>query len=95
MYYGYQSERRTVNGKNGSVLVPSDKADVVKTAYQMYQNPATSLSDILFYFRNNGIELNDTEKNNMDRSHLSQILKSPLYVRADMNVYQLFGIKRL
>ena len=88
MYYGYQSERRTVNGKNGSVLVPSDKADVVKTAYQMYQNPATSLSDILFYFRNNGIELNDTEKNNMDRSHLSQILKSPLYVRADMNVYQ-------
>ncbi len=88
MYYGYQSERRTVNGKNGSVLVPSDKADVVKTAYQMYQDPATSLSDILFYFRNNNIELNDTEKNNMDRSHLSQILKSPLYVRADMNVYQ-------
>ena len=64
MYYGYQSERRTVNGKNGSVLVPSDKADVVKTAYQMYQDPATSLSDILFYFRNNNIELNDTEKNN-------------------------------
>ncbi|MCX4299463.1 MAG: recombinase family protein [Lachnospiraceae bacterium] len=62
MYYGYQSERRTVNGKNGSVLVPSDKADVVKTAYQMYQDPATSLSDILFYFRNNNIELNDTEK---------------------------------
>ena len=88
MYYGYTSERRTINGKNGSVLVPSNKADVVKTAYRMYREPAISLSDVLFYFCDNGIELNNTGKSNMDRSHLSQILKSPLYVRADMDVYQ-------
>ena len=28
VYYGYIPERRTVNGKTGSVLVPSDRADV-------------------------------------------------------------------
>ncbi len=32
MYYGFNSERRTINGKTGSVLVPSERADVVKTA---------------------------------------------------------------
>ncbi len=88
MYYGYVSERRTVNGKNGSVLVPSDKADVVRTAYRLYKDAGISLRNILDYFRNNGIPVNSTDKNNMDRSHLSQILKSPLYVRADRDVYK-------
>jgi len=87
-YYGYMPERRTVNGKNGSVLVPSDKADVVRTAYQLYKDPATSLADILTYFREHGIDVNKTPESNMSRSHFSQILASPLYVRADKDVYQ-------
>jgi len=37
LYYGYMPERRTINGKTGSVLIPSDKADVVRTAYQLYK----------------------------------------------------------
>lgn len=88
VYYGYEPERRTVNGKNGSVLVPSDKAEIIKTAYQIYQNPDSSLADIIFHFIGNGIEVNATAKNNMDRSQLSQLLKSPLYVKADKDVYQ-------
>lgn len=87
-YYGYIPERRTVNGKNGSVLVPSDKADVVRTAYQLYKDPETSLADVLNYFRSNGINVNRTAKSNMDRSHFSRLLESPLYVRADKDVYQ-------
>lgn len=88
VYYGYVSERRTVNGKNGSVLVPSDKADVVRMAYQLYKNPETSLADVLSYFRSNGIDVNRTPRNNMDRSHFSRLLESPLYVRANKDVYQ-------
>ena len=86
--YGYVSERRTVNGKKGSVLVPSDKADVVRMAYQLYKAPETSLADVLSYFRNNGIEVNKTSRSNMDRSHFSRLLESPLYVMADKDVYQ-------
>jgi site-specific DNA recombinase len=93
VYYGYEPERRTVNGKTGSVLVPSDKADVVRTAYSLYKNPDISLSSVLSYFIQNGIEVNINRKKNMDRSHLSQILKSPLYVRADKEVYQYFVSK--
>ena len=93
IYYGYIPERRTVNGKTGSVLVPSDKAEVVVTAYQLYRNPETSLADVLFYFRDNGIELTTLSGSNMDRSHISRLLQSPLYVRADKDVYQYFVSK--
>lgn len=90
VYYGYVPERRLVGGKNGSVLVPSDKADVVRTAYRLYKNQETSLADVLNYFRSNGIEVNKTAETNMDRSHFSRLLASPLYVRADKDVYQYF-----
>lgn len=100
VYYGYEPERRTVNGKTGSVLVPSDKANVIRTAYKIYKNPDASLQDILNYFRENNIDVNITkkpnnkntvnasEKSNMDRSHFSRLLESPLYVMADNDVYQ-------
>lgn len=93
VYYGYKPERRTVNGKTGSVLVPSDRADVVRIAYSLYKNPDISLSGVLSYFIQNGIEVNTNPQKNMDRSHLSQILKSPLYVRANKEVYQYFVSK--
>lgn len=88
VYYGYKPERRMVNGKNGSVLVPSDKAPVVTTAFQLYRNPETSLQDLINHFRDHGININTSEKTNMDRSHFSRILASALYVRADLDVYQ-------
>ena len=105
-YYGYMPERRSVNGKTGSVLVPSDKAHVIQKAYEIYRGTNASLKDILDYFRDNGIDVSvprkatsdyvrkskanngGAEMSNMDRSHFSKLLESPLYVRADLEVYQ-------
>jgi len=87
-YYGFDSERRTINGKTGSVLVPGDKAEVLIKMYELYKEPKTSLADILNYFRENGINVNSKSTTNMDRSQLSNLLKSPLYVKADKEVYQ-------
>lgn len=92
-YYGYIPERRTVNGKKGSVLVPSDKAEVIKTAYQIYKEPNTSLAGIIAYFKAQGIEIRASYIKNMDRGHLSALLRSPLYVKADKEVYQYFVSK--
>ena len=36
MNFGYTPQRMTVNGKKGSVLVPSEQAEALKLAYQMY-----------------------------------------------------------
>lgn len=93
VYYGYVSERQTINGKTGSVLVPSEKAQVVKMAYELYQKNDVSLSDVINYFKNHNIDVTQPSKHsktgrtNMDRSHFSRILQSPLYVRADKEVY--------
>lgn len=94
IYYGYAPERQTINGKTGSVLVPSEKAQVVQTAYELYQKNDVSLSDVISYFKSHNIDVaqpskrSKTGRTNMDRSHFSRLLQSPLYVRADKEVYR-------
>ena len=96
-YYGYKPERRTVNGKTGSVLVPCEKAEVVKLAYEYYQKSDVSLKDIIEYLRENRSELIKPSKHfengrkYMDRGQLSKILCNPLYVRANAEIYSYFA----
>ncbi len=104
MNFGYAPERMTVNGKNGSVLVPSEQADALRLAYQMYAEPSTSLRDIIKYFREHGDEVNyirtdryggkkGEHNGKLNISSLSSILANPLYVRADKDVYAFFQSK--
>lgn len=94
--FGYTPERRTINGKTGSVLVPSENAEAVRVAYDLYQHPENSLTDIIKYLADNGINASrptprtKTGISNLDRSHLSRILENPLYVRANKDVYRYF-----
>lgn len=91
--FGYQSERRTVNGKTGSVLVLSENAEAVRVSYDLYQHTENSLADVIRYLNEKGINARrKTSKtrsgiSNMDRSHLSRILSNALYVCADKEVY--------
>ena len=97
--FGYTPERRKINGKIGSVLVPSENAEAVRIAYELYQKPDVSLLNVIDYFKKNNINVTratprtKTGISNMDRSHLSRILKNPLYVRADKEVYAYFASK--
>lgn len=94
MYYGYDSERRTVNGKTGSVLIPSEQAESVRIAFSMYQQPECSLKDIIEFFKENEVVTRRTgaykSRGSINQSHVSLILESPLYVRADKDVYAYF-----
>ena len=51
MCFGYAPERKTVSGKTGSVLVPSEQAEALKLAFTMYAEPHTSLRGIIQHFR--------------------------------------------
>ena len=94
--FGYTPERRTINGKTGSVLVPSENAEAVRVAYDLYQHPENSLTDVIRHITESGINATRPEPrsrsgvSNLDRSHLSRILQNPLYVRADKEVYRYF-----
>ena len=104
MNFGYTPQRMTVNGKKGSVLVPSEQAEALKLAYQMYAEPSTSLRDILKYFKEHEDEvhyLRTDEYGGKEVKHngklstgsLSVLLKSTIYVRADKDVYAYFKSK--
>ncbi len=85
VYFGYKSDRQTINGKTGSVLVPSDKAVAITAAYEVYKEPSNSLSDVISRLREIFI---GNEDFNIDSSQISRLLESPLYVRADKEVYR-------
>ncbi|MBP1533476.1 MAG: recombinase family protein, partial [Ruminococcus sp.] len=104
MNFGYAPERMTINGKTGSVLVPSEQADALRLAYEMYADASTSLRDIIKYFREHEDEIRfkRTDKfggkkgehnGKLNISSLSAILANPLYVRADKDVYSFFQSK--
>ena len=95
MFFGFQSSRQTINGKTGSVLVPSEAAQTVIAAYGIYKNPDTSLADVLNHIKEHKLPSSAAESAGvkhrcMDRSEISRILENPLYVRADKNVYAFF-----
>lgn len=106
MSFGYTTQRMTVNGKKGSVLVPSEQAEALKLAYQMYAEPSTSLRDIIRYFSEHEDSVhylrtdeyggkNDSHSGKLNVSSLSSILKNPLYVRADKAVYAYFQARAM
>lgn len=101
MCFGYSTERRTINGKKGSVLVPGEQAFALQTAYEMYGNKGSSLREIIQFFRENQEKIHSLRQDKFggkDGSHngrlnvgaLSTILSNPIYVRADKNVYEYF-----
>ena len=104
MSFGYTTQRMTVNGRKGSVLVPSEQADALKLAFEMYAEPSTSLRDILKHFNAHADEIkylrtdeyggkNGKHNGKLNISSLSSILASPVYVRADKDVYAFFQSK--
>ena len=98
LYFGFNSERRTINGKTGSVLVPSESAQTVIAMYDVYKEPGASLDTVIKYIKEHDLPTTvksgtDVIERRFDRSSISLLLKSPLYVRADKNVYEYFLAK--
>ena len=96
--FGYQSERRTINGKTGSVLVPSPAAETVIAMFEIYKRPETSLTDVRRYIQEHNLPVSAKEgtktlDRGLDRAQISHLMSNPLYVRADKNVYQYYLAK--
>ena len=93
VYFGYQSSRQTINGKTGSVLVPYDSAVTVRAMYDVYSDPEASLRDVIMYINDKNLPMtaphgDGTVTRGFDACNIAAVLKNPLYVRADKNVYE-------
>jgi len=86
--YGFNTEPIVMDGVNTKKLVAdSNFIDNVKLVYEMYAQPEVSLGDVARRFEELGIYVH---KGKIQRSYISKMLRNPVYVQADMDVYEFF-----
>ena len=89
--YGYQLETYTIDGKKTSryTIVP-EEAKIVKVIFSMYAVLQTSFGDIVHYLVDNGIPNARGKGHVWDRARISDMIKNPIYVKADLDIYQFY-----
>ena len=89
--YGYELEHYVIDGKNTSryVVVPEEAA-VIRKIYQLYAQPQTSFGDIVHYLVDHGIPNAKAKGEVWDRNRISAMIRNPIYVKADLDIYRFF-----
>lgn len=64
-----------------------EEAEQVRLIYELYAEPECSYGDIILYFQNHGLDKNGKP---WSRSRIADILRNPIYVRADLSVYEFY-----
>ena len=86
--YGYRLEEIIMDGIHTKKLVEEpQEAEIVREIFAMYEQPYTSYGDITRYYAEKGVQFYGKE---LIRPMLAQLLRNPVYVRADMDVYRFF-----
>ena len=89
--YGYKLEPFTIDGKKTAhYAIISEEAEVVKLIFSMYAQPQTSYGDIVRYLIENGITNSRTKDGAWDRCRIADMVKNPVYVKADLDVYRFY-----
>jgi len=86
--YGFQLVPTTIEGiKTSMYEIKPDEAEQVKLIYELYSKPECSYGDIIRYFQEHGILKNGKP---WGRTRLADVLRNPIYVRADLSVYEFY-----
>lgn len=87
--FGYQLVPYTIDGKRTSCYsVIPEEAEIIKFIFEQYSQPMVSLNDITLKLNQNSL----TTKlgNPWEGSMVAAIIKNPVYVRADLDLYEFF-----
>ena len=88
--YGFKREPVIISGINTSQYIPiEDEVKHMQIIYEKYSQSATSLSDVVKYLRENEIE--KTRGAEWSTPRISEVLRNPIYVKADINVYNFYA----
>lgn len=91
--YGFDLEPIVMDGIKTKKLVENAEMDYAEMMFEMYGEPETSYGDITRYFTTQGILVYEKT---LKRGFLGQLLRNPVYVQADMDIYEYFkaqGVK--
>jgi len=87
--YGFRTEPYVIQGiKNKRLVIEPTEAAFVKLMYEMYIDPRVSLHDITRTLTAQGMKTYHGKP--LSRATLSIILRNPIYVMADLDVYEFF-----
>lgn len=89
--YGYKLEPYLIDGKRTSRYVADPtEVEVVKLIFSMYAEPQTSYGDIVRCLIEQGIENTHKKDGGWDRCRIADMIKNPVYVKADLDVYRFY-----
>ncbi len=89
--YGYKLEPHLIDGKHTSrYVIDEDEAEVIRLIYSLYAEPQISYNDIVKYLIKNGIRNKRLPSGCWDQARIADMIKNPIYVKADLSVYQFF-----
>ena len=87
--YGFTKTNTIIDGIKTSMYVPVDEeTKQIQLMFSLYKNPANSLGDIIKFFKENSIK--HLRGGTWNTARISEILKNPVYVKADADVYDFF-----
>ena len=85
--YGFDTEPIVMDGIKTKRLVENAEMDYAELMYEMYAEPENSYGDITRYFTENEIMVYGKT---LKRGFVGQLLRNPVYVQADMDIYEYF-----
>lgn len=86
--YGFRLVPTTIEGvKTSMYAINPEEAEQVKLIYALYSRPECSYGDIIRYFQAHGILKNGKP---WCRARMADVLRNPIYVRADLSVYEFY-----
>lgn len=91
--YGFDLEKIVTDGTKSSSLTANKCADIVKAIFEEYAKSGTSLRGIANALTKKGIH--GPKREAWDNVTVSRILHSPVYVKADSDVYWFYLAKGL
>lgn len=87
--YGFARQQTVLDGVRTSMFVPvPQEARQVQLIYSLYADPANSLGDLVRYLNAHGHK--QLRGGMWSTARLSEMLRNPVYVRADAAVYDFF-----
>lgn len=91
--YRENTEPIVMDGIKTKKLVENAEMDFAELMFQMYAEPGNSYGDITRYFVKHSIKVYDKA---LQRGFISKLLRNPVYVQADMDIYEYYkaqGVK--
>ena len=87
--YGFEKVKTEIDGIKTSKYVPiPEEAEQIRLMYSLYADEDNSLGDISAYFNKNGIK--HLRGGMWSVGRISEMLRNPIYVMADADVYAFF-----